>query len=847
MGCDEKLYSKIKDEAEEWLFRIPGVTGVGLGPQKTAGKRTGELAIQVYVEKKRRINELNWIDVIPSQIRGIKTDVVEGGTLTMNANGLFRKCPSKPIKAIEMPADKVIITAPAHDLSDGDVVRILGGQIRDNTRGTTSEELGIRLVALTIADVQPDTFTLVNETWEHASGDTYVEDSAVVVKVATWQRVDGKLNAHSLCSCPSGKIVEASTTDPVVIKTDVEHGLVEGDEVWIDNIKGMTEIKRRQFTVGKVKDKTFELKGENGTTMHTWAADEGGTWIKICLPVSGRISSARRGNPVKIVSPAHGLKDDDLVRIIGVQVMDGINNNSKTTDGREADPFKIKRTSPDEFDLVDLDGSQFTNSAPDTGVWMRLPAEDTRRFNPIRGGLGLEMDQTTVSGGFEATDKGTSGFKFSPELHISEHRNVGTIGCLARDNENGATVLLSNYHVLFSKDSKGRMVKDAVHHPDFYESSRTCSTHKIAERVRGVSDPNLNVSGTAIGIDAAIAKLESKIKGRPEIVDIGPIMGTAAVTAAEIAKSDFRVWKRGRTTHLTEGILVSAECTLLCEENCRLNTTLAPALDARDVNAIRQPFKDFGMPLSNNATIQVQDQGKRWRITDGVKQFVIVARVEALTVSQVWKNQLVIESIAGLFRGIFSATGDSGSVVVNSKNEIVGLLTSGGNDGRSCANPIGAVEQALNIKILTQSDNAAAGILFGEPEIVALGIPELFKQTTEELLRSETGALYVGLFQQHFQEVRSLIDTNKRVAASWRRNDGPAILQKVRETVEARDLPMPQEINGRPLLECLQSILTTIKRYASERLLADITQHTPTLIKFHGLSYAAVLESLNSR
>lgn len=69
----------VKEKNEERLFALPGVTGVGTGYKIKDGKETDELAIVVYVAKKIFDDKLiEQKDKIPSEIDGIKTDVLEG-------------------------------------------------------------------------------------------------------------------------------------------------------------------------------------------------------------------------------------------------------------------------------------------------------------------------------------------------------------------------------------------------------------------------------------------------------------------------------------------------------------------------------------------------------------------------------------------------------------------------------------------------------------------------------------------------------------------------------------------------------------------------------------------------
>jgi len=72
-----------------------------------------------------------------------------------------------------------------------------------------------------------------------------------------------------------GTITGASQTDPVVIDS-VAHGLVNGDQIFIEGVGGMTEINSGHFTVANKTDDDFELEGEDGTG-HT-AYTTGGKW-----------------------------------------------------------------------------------------------------------------------------------------------------------------------------------------------------------------------------------------------------------------------------------------------------------------------------------------------------------------------------------------------------------------------------------------------------------------------------------------------------------------------------------------------------------------------------------------
>jgi hypothetical protein len=68
---------QVKRASEAKLLVLPGVHSVGVGPKLVESKPTGELAIKVYLVKKKAPVELTQDEFIPPEIDGVKTDVVE--------------------------------------------------------------------------------------------------------------------------------------------------------------------------------------------------------------------------------------------------------------------------------------------------------------------------------------------------------------------------------------------------------------------------------------------------------------------------------------------------------------------------------------------------------------------------------------------------------------------------------------------------------------------------------------------------------------------------------------------------------------------------------------------------
>ncbi len=67
---------RLHPAVEAELKRIPGVVSVGVGLKEVAGSLTADLVWRVYVKEKRKPSEVPAGEMIPSEIKGFKTDVI---------------------------------------------------------------------------------------------------------------------------------------------------------------------------------------------------------------------------------------------------------------------------------------------------------------------------------------------------------------------------------------------------------------------------------------------------------------------------------------------------------------------------------------------------------------------------------------------------------------------------------------------------------------------------------------------------------------------------------------------------------------------------------------------------
>ncbi len=74
----------MKGQYSRRIMKMPNVVGVGIGYKETSGKRLDELCITVLVRRKLPIEALPSSGLIPHELEGVKTDVIEVGELRVH-------------------------------------------------------------------------------------------------------------------------------------------------------------------------------------------------------------------------------------------------------------------------------------------------------------------------------------------------------------------------------------------------------------------------------------------------------------------------------------------------------------------------------------------------------------------------------------------------------------------------------------------------------------------------------------------------------------------------------------------------------------------------------------------
>jgi subtilisin family serine protease len=100
------------------------------------------------------------------------------------------------------------------------------------------------------------------------------------------------------------------------------------------------------------------------------------------------------------------------------------------------------------------------------------------------------------------------------------------------------------------------------------------------------------------------------------------------------------------------------------------------------------------------------------------------------------------------------------------------------------------------------------------------------------------------LVSTHFDEVKRLIDTNRRVAAVWQRHGGPQLVRRIVLGNEHPDPPLPETIEDKPVLVLIDRLVAILTRYGSASLKADTDRYCDFVRRLPGMRIADIDEAL---
>jgi hypothetical protein len=333
----------------------------------------------------------------------------------------------------------------------------------------------------------------------------------------------------------------------------------------------------------------------------------------------------------------------------------------------------------------------------------------------------------------------------------------GTLGCAAIDNEDKAEVILSNSHVLMANGgAKGDRIYQPAPvwlpplTPAQLPYKPTDDHDKIAVIRRGVISTKVDAAIAAIDVSSCCHCCGIHYSNAIRALSDGGTPPKNTIVGDAKAQANENVFKVGQGTLRTTGVVIDAN------------------------------YPDF-------------------QITEGATNYTFSGQI-AIRHTDATKS--------------FSVQGDSGAVVINGANKIVGLLFAAGRDvdGHpflSLANHISDVFSELNIKIPYSSD---VKVTSGQR------IPDEYRALRTRLSRHENTSRLLALGERHADEVTQLVNHCKPVTIAWHKNQGPALLATIMGAIRDGHDTIPEAVKGVPVHEALEKMRSVLHRYGSDAL-----------------------------
>jgi|GEM_PF-796131 len=194
--------------------------------------------------------------------------------------------------------------------------------------------------------------------------------------------------------------------------------------------------------------------------------------------------------------------------------------------------------------------------------------------------------------------------------------------------------------------------------------------------------------------------------------------------------------------------------------------------------------------------------------------------------------------------------GDSGSVLINEHNKVVGLNFAGTDEKirprpaiiLAHASPITPILSALGITIL-DSTFGSSGDKLGIPlsssanDILAPTLQETLTTLKRQVKTYELGKYFLDVFNNHSSEVLSLIKNNREVMVSWNRYQGPAYMSHIMRSIK-RGKAIPDQIHGISIQNLLLKMTSVLQRNGSKDLINDIEKNYLTVMQILGAGYS---------
>jgi len=398
----------------------------------------------------------------------------------------------------------------------------------------------------------------------------------------------------------------------------------------------------------------------------------------------------------------------------------------------------------------------------------------------------------------------------------------GSIGCVVEKNGSTNKYILSNEHVLGVNSTAGG---SRVFQPSVSECAGFIY-NEVGSNENGKKENiayNNGVAENQYYIDCAIAKVNSDISVSNSVREIdNPINGHRDISnLSDSNLNTYAVKKCGSRTDLTTGII----------EDVALSFDFGPDSDNNE-------FRMIVVRPNPGKTV-----AETYLVNPAEKASIIAsfAGEPMVTVTDVGDNKLKFES------RVFAYFGDSGSVVMNNQNEVVGLLFSistktisiivNGEStpvkvatGKTYVCHIGPVLQRLNIRIAAGTFPAAGeqlsvpGIKITRGATKEQQLSVNLKLLEENIKKYPKGRDLLQAVHEHFPELAELVHHRRPVLFTWNKFKGPAFMAIFLRALNDPGTDFQKEHEGVSIVFLLNRMREVLVKEGSSKLKESIAE-----------------------
>lgn len=420
-------------------------------------------------------------------------------------------------------------------------------------------------------------------------------------------------------------------------------------------------------------------------------------------------------------------------------------------------------------------------------------------------------------------DKGTRPLVGGIELTASPFDTLGvgsgTLGCIVTRSDGKLAVLSCEHVLLFKKTTDKRAWQP------HYDSFLGFKCNLIGEVVDGVDEHVLHADGISYFLDGAIAVLDKGVDRRFRFRRIvnNAVGGFTEVPLPPGVEGVVRINNEGKVVSIRDedGVLV---------DTTRIADTTANAIPGTLVWKI----------------------GDRSKLTVGVvKEQVGTAEDE--TLGELLNNVILINALAGYESKdvplvpdgtpMFAAPGDSGSVVLDMLNRVVGIVTgisveilTGENFAYACNIEPLRTRLQISVNASPSPSTPTAAIVdlpderHEEEEAFEVDYGERLRALERRVRATGAGAVLMALVERHAAEMYELVNRRRAVMVVWHRQHGPAFVARFARALRDPVGVIPVETNGVPLRSMIAAMAAAFRQYGSPELRADVEAYEAWLL-----------------